>query len=120
MVKINRVSWGKVRINEHDYHQVLIINGKVEERESDKLHRFFETTHKIGDWEKEKLLKDSPQVVLIANGWSGFLKVEDDFKKEVKKKGIKLETVLTPQVVKKYHQLIKEGRKVNALIHTTC
>jgi hypothetical protein len=120
MPKIDKVSWGKIKIDGQNYHQVLIIGKEVIERESDKLHEFFGTTHRIGDWERKKLLAKSPEIILVATGWSGLVKIDEEFKKELKKKKIELQTVLTPKVVKRYHQLVEEDKRVNALIHTTC
>lgn len=120
MPKIEKVSWGKVKVDGREYHQVLIIGNEVLERETEKLHELFGTTHQIGEWEKEKLLSDDPEIVLIASGWSGFVKIDDDFKNQLKEKDIELQVVLTPKVVERYNQLVKEGKRVNVLIHTTC
>lgn len=120
MPKIEKVSWGKVKVDGRTYHQVLIIGEEVLERESDKLHELFGTTHRLGDWEKEKLISQNPEIILIASGWSGLVKIDDDFKNKLKEGKIELQIVLTPKVVKHYNQLIKEGKRVNALIHTTC
>jgi hypothetical protein len=120
MPKIEKVSWGKVKINNKNYHQVLIIGEEVMERKDKKLHQLFGTTHQIGDWEKEKLMNHQPDVILVATGWSGLVKIDDDFKKKLALKKIQLETVLTPQVGKRYQQLVTDGKRVNALIHTTC
>ncbi|MCX6724850.1 MAG: MTH938/NDUFAF3 family protein [Candidatus Shapirobacteria bacterium] len=120
MVKIEKVSWGKVKVNGQVYHQVLIIGEKVLERDKEKLETLFGTTHQIGDWEQRELLSDNPEVILIVNGWSGLLKIDEEFKKKVEDTGIELRVVLTSEVVKEYNHLIAEGRKVNCLIHTTC
>lgn len=120
MPKINKVSWGKVRIDGQGYHQVLLVGDEVIERESDKLHELFGTTHQIGKWEKEKLLSGDPEIILIASGWSGLVKIDEEFKNRLKEKDIELQVILTPKVVERYNQLIKEGKRVNALIHTTC
>jgi len=120
MPKIDKVSWGKVKVDGKNYHQVLMIGDEVIERESEKLHQLFGTTHQIGDWEKEKLMANKPEIILVATGWSGLVKIDDDFKKKLAVKEIGLETVLTPQVAKRYHQLVQEGKRVNTLIHTTC
>ena len=120
MLKIEKVSWAKVRINGQNYHQALIIGNKVLERDKDKLQTLFRTTHEIGDWEQKELLSGQPSVILIANGWQGVLKVSDDFQKKVEKKGMELKVVLTRRFLKEYQSLIKKGIKVNALIHTTC
>ena len=120
MVKIDSVSWGKVRVNSKDYHQVLIIGDEVIERDKEKLETLFGTTHKIGNWEQEKLLSNKPDVILIASGWSGILKVEEEFKNRISKLGIELKVVLTPRVAREYSQLVNQGKRVNCLIHTTC
>lgn len=120
MVKIEKVSWGKVKINDQAYHQVLIIGEKVLERERDKLENLFGTTHQIGEWEQKLLLSENPDVILITSGWNGALKVMEEFKNKIEKKRIELKIVLTPKVMEEYQQLINQGKKVNCLIHTTC
>jgi len=120
MVRIEKVSWAKVKINGQTYHQALIVGEKVLERDKDKLETLFGTTHEIGGWEQKELLSGRPSVILIASGWQGVLKVSDDFQKKVEKKDIELKVVLTGRFLKEYQSLIKKGIKVNALIHTTC
>lgn len=120
MVKINKVSWGKVRVDNKEYHQVLIVGGEVMERDKPKLESLFGTTHEIGDWEQEKLLSNNPEIVLVATGWSGLMKVDEEFKKKVEESGTELRTVLTPKVIGVYRRLTEERERVNALIHTTC
>lgn len=120
MLKIDSVSWGKVKVDEKEYHQVLIVGNEVVERDKLKLENLFGTTHQIGDWEQEKLLSNQPEIILIASGWSGLLRVDDKFEKKVEDAGIELRVVLTPKVVSEYNRLVEEGKRVNVLIHTTC
>lgn len=120
MPKIDKVSWGKVKVDGQDYHQVLIVGEEVIERDSTKLRKLFGTTHKIGDWEQKKLLSENPQIILIANGWSGVLEVDEKFKNKVSQQGVELRVVLTPEVPKEYHKLLAEKKRVNVLVHTTC
>lgn len=120
MPKIDKVSWEKVEVNGREYHQVLIVGDEVLGRDKPKLERLFGTTHEIGEWEQEKLLSNNPEIVLIAAGWSGVMKVNEEFKNQISKLGIELRTVLTPKVIGEYRRLVEEGKRVNALIHTTC
>ena len=120
MPKIDKVSWGKITVDGRGYHQVLIIGDEVLERKSDKLHHLFGTTHQIADWEKNKLISRHPEIVLIGSGWSGLVKIEQEFEDKLKKEGVELRTVLTPRIVKEYNRLVGEGKRVNALVHTTC
>jgi hypothetical protein len=74
----------------------------------------------VADWEQKLLLSEDPEVILIASGWSGILKVDEEFKNKVEKKGVELRVVLTPKIVEEYNRLVAEGKRVNCLIHTTC
>lgn len=120
MIKIDNVSWGKVKVNGKEYHQVLIVGDEVVERDKPKLETLFGTTHVIGDWEQRLLLSENPEIILIASGWSGLLKVDEGFKDLLRTKGIELQVVLTPKIVSEYNRLVTEGKRVNCLVHTTC
>ncbi len=119
-MKIDSVSWGKVKVNGQQYHQALIVGNEVVERDKSRLESLFKTTHAIGDWEQEKLLSGNPEIILVASGWGGALRVDKRFADELAQKGIDLQVVLTPKVVAEYNLLVSKGKKVNALIHTTC
>jgi len=118
--KIEKISWAKVRIDGRDYWQALIVGKKVLVREVEKVKRVYGTDHVIADWEQKLLLSARPEVILIANGWSGILKVEQKFKDQLSKLGIELKVVLTPKIIQAYQQLRAKGKRVNVLIHTTC
>lgn len=127
MPKIDSVSWGKVKIDGKDYWQVLIVDGKVIPREVEKVKEKYGTDHAIADREQELLLSGNPEVILIANGWSGLLKVSQKFNLACRQAGVKsqklgieLRVVLTPKIVEEYNFLVQAGKRVNCLIHTTC
>jgi hypothetical protein len=120
MVKIEKVSWGKVRIDGQDFWQVLVISEKMISREVERVKQTYGTDHVVADWEQKLLLSENPEVILIVNGWSGLLKVDEEFKKKVENAGIELRVVLTPKVAEEYTRLINKGKRVNCLIHTTC
>jgi len=120
MVKIEKVSWGKVRIDGQDYWQVLVVGKKVIPREVERVKQQYGTDHVVADWEQKQLLSGKPRVILIANGWSGVLEVGSKFKAQSAKLGVELKVVLTGKFSKEYQSLINEGKKVNGLIHTTC
>jgi hypothetical protein len=120
MVKIEKIAWAKVTIAGQDYWQVLIIDHRVIPREVANIKKTYGTDHVIAEEEQILLLSKNPEVILIANGWSGILKVDDDFKKKVTDLKIDLKIVFTPKIKKIYNQLMEKGKRVNALIHTTC
>ena len=119
-MRIDKLSWGKIVVNGEAFHQVIIVGDQVLARNIDKLNQLFETTHRIGDWEVELLLKDKPEIILIADGWSGVLKVTPEVLKELGKSGTEIKILHTQKAVKEFNRLAKEGKRVNALFHTTC
>ncbi len=120
MPNIDEIKFGSVKIDGKKYHQVLIVGDNIKERESEKLHELFGTSHKIGDWEQATLLESNPEVILIADGFQGALAVEPAVMEKFKKSGAEILTLHSPAAIHKYNDLIKQGKRVNALIHTTC
>lgn len=120
MIRINNIDWGKVEVNGKEYRQVLIIGDEVLERDDKKLHQLFNTTHQIGDWEVEELFSGKPEIIIIGNGFDGVMETSSKLKVKSEKLGIELRVLKTPQAVEEFNKLSKAGKKVNALIHTTC
>ena len=120
MPRIDGVSWGKITVDGKKYHQALIIGDKVFERDKTKLEELFGTSHEIGDWEQKLLLSNRPEIILVASGFSGVLKISDDLRFKIYDLGIKLIIDLTPKIAAEYNRLTAVGSRVNALIHTTC
>jgi hypothetical protein len=120
MIKIDSVEWKKIVVDGREYQQVLIASDQVLERDSEKLHRLFETTHKMGDWEIEALLSSKPEIIVVGDGFDGVLAVGEKFKAQSEKLGIELKILKTPQAVEEFNRLSEAGKRVNAMIHTTC
>lgn len=120
MIKIDSVEWGKIVVGGREYKQILVVGEKVFERDSEKLHQLFGTTHRIGDWEVEELIKGKPEIIVIGTGWEGILEVSEKLRAKSEELGIEIKILRTPEAVEKYNKLVEQGEKVNALIHTTC
>lgn len=118
--KIEGLDWGKVEVDGQEYQQVLIVGDQVLERDEIKLRKLFGTTHQIGDWEIEKLLSGKPEIIVIANGFEGILEVNEKFKERSAKSGTELKILKTPTAVEEFNRLSQKGKRINALIHTTC
>jgi len=120
MPKINSTEFGSITIDNIVYNQVLIIGNKVVEREYEKLKSLFGTSHRIGEWELENLLKEDPEIIIIGTGQDGMLMVDANIMDIIKEKGIFLVIEKTSKAIDIYNQEIEKGKKVNAIIHTTC
>lgn len=120
MVKINNVGWENIIVDGQRFDQVIISEGKVLRREVEKLEKMFGTTHVIGDWEIEELLSGSPEIIILSSGQAGVMKITNDVKEKLSKSGAEIKILLTPVAVSEFNRLSSEGKRVNALIHTTC
>lgn len=120
MPYINSTQFGNVVIDNKKYNQVLIIGDSIIERDYDKLEELFGTSHKIGDWEIKELLKENPEIIVIGIGQNGAMEVDKEFVDDMRDRNIKAITANTPEAMKIYNEKIKQGKRVNALIHTTC
>ncbi len=120
MPRINSTKFGNVIIDDKIFHQVLIISDAVKERNTEKLEKLFGTTHEIGDWEIEELLAGKPEIIIIGTGQSGAMQVSQEIKEKLESQGAEIILAITPEAIQIYNEKVQEGKKVNALIHTTC
>jgi len=120
MPHIDSTQFGEITIDGKKYNQVLIIGDLAAERDYEKLKGLFGTSHKIGDWEIEELLKENPEIIVVGSGQNGAMEIDGEFFEEMKKKGIEVIAETTPKAIEIFNAKIKEGKRINALIHTTC
>lgn len=119
MPYINSAKYGEIIIDNKKYSQVLIIGNSVFEREYDKLKKLFGTSHKIGDWEINKLLSDNVKTIIIGTGIDNRLEVDENLKSKATRANVEIIAIKTLEAINVYNEKIKSG-DVNALIHTTC
>lgn len=120
MPTINSTTFGSITINNKKYDQVLIIGETVEKRDYDRLKELFGTSHRIGQWETEKLLSNNPELIIIGSGQDGKLEVDDGFLTACREAKVEIVVEKTPEALIFYNRSVGEGKKINGLFHTTC
>jgi hypothetical protein len=71
--------------------------------------------HFVGLAEIEGLLKEEPDVLIIGTGYDNMVQVEEEVA------ALPIVVILpTPQAVRRYNELRSEGKRVAAIIHSTC
>ncbi|MBU4284951.1 hypothetical protein KKF60_00055 [Patescibacteria group bacterium] len=120
MPHIDSTQFGEVVIDNKKYHQVLIIGEKVEERDCEKLKKLFDTSHKIGNWEIKELLSNNPEIIIIGTGQDGAMEPDKEIVNKFKVMSIEVIMTETPKAIGIYNEKAKSGKRINALIHTTC
>lgn len=111
---IESYTFGKITINGRRYSSDVII---------------FPSHVKDGWWRKEghrlslddlkEVFEAKPEVLVIGTGYTGLMKVPQDFKDYVRSKNIELVIENTRQACKTYNRL-SQSRKVVAAFHLTC
>ncbi|MBL7183421.1 MAG: hypothetical protein ISS50_03110 [Anaerolineae bacterium] len=71
--------------------------------------------HFVGFAEIEGLLQEGPDVLIIGTGYDNMVRVEE----EIAARPF-VEILPTPQAVRRYNELRSEGKRVAAIIHSTC
>ena len=66
------------------------------------------------------LVDQKPEYIIIGTGAYGVVRVPDEIKEYIEKAGIKLIMEKTGDACKTYNDLIKNNKKVCALLHNTC
>lgn len=112
--------FGEVVINGRSYGDVLVVGDEIEERDDPRLDQELGTDHLIGDWEVAKLLSNKPEIIIIGTGTAGDLRAIPEVRRKIEKAGGELIAATTPRAIEEYNSLVEMGKRVNALIHTTC
>ncbi|MFW6410152.1 MAG: Mth938-like domain-containing protein [Halanaerobiales bacterium] len=114
-MKIESYSFGRIIIDGNTYTSDLIIL-------PDKI---------ISDWWREKghelqtkdltaIFDSLPSILVIGTGKMGIMNIRDNVKKKLQRNNIDYIVERTEVAVKKYNQLLADGKKPSAVFHLTC
>ncbi len=125
MSRFEDTGFGWVRYGGERYdHDVYVdTEGNVHRREKDLSRRKFGTSHRLAADEIERLLElcdEEPEVIVVGTGQNGVLTVTDEAREFCEERGIDLVDLRTPEAIERFNELKEEGKRVAAIIHTTC
>jgi hypothetical protein len=114
-MKIEKYKFGKIQIDNQKYAKDLIIwpDGKIQ----DSWWR--QKGHLLQKEDIPTLLEAKPEIVIIGTGYFGLMKVDTEFKKQLKDNEIKLISHKTGKAVEEFNRINAE-RKIVAAMHLTC
>ena len=115
MVKIEKIKFGDVEIDGKNYggkDLYVSWDGKIEERIK---------SHVFSKREFLDLVKRMDfDVIIVATGFYGAVKIEREVFGLARKEGKELLALKTEEACKLFNNLVKEGRKVLLVLHSTC
>ena len=56
----------------------------------------------------------------MGTGQNGKLEVDENFLEKMRKNAVEVVAQITPEAIEIYNKKVQAGKRVNALIHTTC
>ncbi len=113
MVKIDSTSFGEIVIDNKTYYSDMIVwwDGKTEYRDK---------SHVIDMSEFVKIMKRKPDTIVIGTGQTGVLKLLPEVEQVAEDKKVKIFVEKSPKAIEIFNGFVCSGKKVVAVIHTTC
>lgn len=113
MIKFEGTSFGSVTAGNKKYNHDVHVDpdGNIAPREGD---------HKVSADEIRTVLKSNPEVIVIGTGQFGCVKLSEEAVRVAEASGVKVVRGRTPKAIKKFNELIDEGKRVAAIVHVTC
>ncbi len=115
MVKIEKIEFGNIEIEGKNYggkDLYVYWDGEINERIK---------SHIFSKREFLDLLKRRDfDVIIVATGFYGVVKIEREVFSLAKKGGKELLTLKTEEACKTFNNLVEEGKKVLLVLHSTC
>ncbi len=105
---------------------VMIVDGEKHTRDL-----IITPTRIIGNWWRKEghrlylddlkdVLSEDFEYLVIGTGYYGYMKVEEEVYRYMKKRGVKTYSAPTGEAVKKFNELVSKGYRVVGAFHLTC
>lgn len=112
-VKFEGTFFGSVTVGNKKFHHDIYVDpdGNIVPRESG---------HKVSAEEIRTILKSNPEVIIIGTGQFGCVKLLAEATRVTEANGVRVVRERTPIAIKKFNELVDEGKRIVAIVHVTC
>jgi hypothetical protein len=120
--EVGKTGFGWIEVAGERWEKDVLItaDGRVRKRPK-KLSKPYSTGHTpLGPEEVERAMKEEPAVLVVGTGQWGALPILPAARRAAEERGVALETVTTPEAIKRYRKLVEKGRRIAAIFHLTC
>lgn len=114
-MKIEHYGFGEIVVDGIKYERDLII---FPDRIKENWWR--KEGHSLCMEDLREVIEYKPEILIIGTGYSGVMKVPENLIGELEKKGIKVQVLLTGDVVKAFNKYVFQNKKVVCALHLTC
>lgn len=112
-VKFEGTFFGRVTVGKKAFHHDVYVDpdGNLAPREGG---------HRVSADEIRTILKSNPEVIVIGTGQFGCVKLLEEAARVAEAHGVKVVKERTPVAIKKFNELVDEGKRIAAIVHVTC
>ena len=118
-MKINNIKWGRIEMEDGSVYKDV---------------KLYPNGHRAWDWGEtgtrhvpgiqisdiDELLSNNSEIIILSRGYDCVLQTMQEVEKYLTNEMIPYHILQTEKAVELYNQLVVEGKKVGALIHSTC
>lgn len=112
---IESYAFGKIVIDGQIYERDVIL---TRDRVWDGWWR--EEGHRLSIADLGQAFTTDPEILVVGTGSFGFMRVPDETRKEIERRGIELHVLPTGKAWALYNQIESQGQRVVAAFHLTC
>jgi glucokinase len=111
--------FGEVSSGEKTFKKDFYVrsDGRIKKRNKKEAKERYGTSHKIGPDELKKVCKKNPELLVVASGFQGEMKITMEGRVFLRSQGIRVKKMPTPQAVEFYN---KAHTRKAILVHVTC
>ena len=112
-LKFERAFFGSVTVGHKKFHHDVYVDpdGNIAPRKGG---------HQVSAEEIRSVLKANPEVIVIGTGQFGCVKLLEEAARVAEANGVKVVRERTPIAIKKFNELVDEGKRIVAIVHVTC
>ncbi len=104
----------------YDHDLIVTTDGRIQRRPKHLSKKYGGWHTVLGPEEVERALAGNPAVLLIGCGHFGQLPIRPETYALLAARGTGVEKARIPHVIKRYEELVQEGRRVAVILHLTC
>jgi hypothetical protein len=112
--------WLVANSQRYDRDVIITVDGEIIPRPKHLSKKYGGWHTVLGPEEMESALAGHPEVLLVGLGHFRQLPILPETKVLLSERGVRLETASAADVLTRYKQLVREGKRVAAVLHLTC
>ncbi len=104
----------------YDHDLIVTVEGEIVPRPKHLSKKYGGWHTVLGPEEIESALVGDPEILVVGCGHFGVLPIRPETRALLAQRGVQLETRKIRDAMARYEELVREGKRVAAVLHVTC